>query len=76
MRASMCPPLATTARIYVDSFAVAMWMYAQGYRPLSAGLDPATGRTKFIFPGEAQSAYESYNTAKSALNGLATTGAR
>jgi hypothetical protein len=76
MPASMSPALATPARIYVDSFAVAMRMYAHGYRPLSAGLDPATGRTKFIFPGEAQSAYETYNTAKSTLNGLAMTEAR
>jgi hypothetical protein len=76
MPASISPAVTAPARIYVDSFPVAMWMYAHGHRPLSAGVDPTTGRAKFIFPGGAQSAYESYNTAKSALNGLATTGAR
>jgi hypothetical protein len=62
---------APAAQIYVDSFAVAMWMYSQGYRPISAGINSANGRTKFIFPAEAESAYESYNRAKDELNKLA-----
>jgi hypothetical protein len=60
--------MSVPVRISVDSFALAMWMYAKGYEPISAGLDPATGRSKFIFPGEAQAAVASYNAAKRALN--------
>jgi hypothetical protein len=63
--------MAVHAHIYVDSFAIALWLYAQGFRPISAGLNPANGKTKFIFPADAQSAYESYMTAKDELNRLA-----
>lgn len=59
------------AQISVDSFTIALWLYSQGHRPLSAGINPSTGRTKFIFPGEAESAYASYNAAKDALNRMA-----
>lgn len=64
----MSAPSSQPARISVDSFAIALWMYSQGHRPISAGSDPGTGRSRFIFPGKAQSAYESYNAAKAALN--------
>jgi hypothetical protein len=58
--------------IAVDSFAVALWLYGQGYRPVSAGINPATGRSQFLFPAEAQAAYKSYDEAKAALNLLSS----
>ncbi len=59
-----------SAQIYVDSFSVALWMYAHGFRPTGTVTNPATGKTKFVFPADAQSAYDSYTEAKDELNRL------
>jgi hypothetical protein len=66
--------MSSPAPIYIDSFSIALWMYAHGYRPTGVVVNPANGKSKFIFPGEAQSAYESYNDAKDELNRLSGDG--
>jgi hypothetical protein len=54
--------------IYVNSFAVAMWLIAHGHYPTATLTDPANGKIRFVFPAAAQSAFDSYNVAKDALN--------
>jgi hypothetical protein len=56
--------------IYVGSFSVALWLIAHGHQPTGIVVDPASGKSRFIFPDTAQPAFDTYTEAKDALNKL------
>jgi hypothetical protein len=53
----------------VRSYALALWMYSKGHRPVDAGFTPA-GSLLFVFPVAASEEIRSYNEAKTLLNDL------
>ncbi len=53
----------------IRSYAVALWLYSKGHRPVDAGFTPG-GSLVFVFPPDASADISSYNEAKAVFNEL------
>jgi hypothetical protein len=53
----------------VRSYALALWMYSKGHRPVDAGFTPG-GTLVFMFPVAASAEISTYNDAKAIFNDL------
>ncbi len=53
----------------IRSYAVALWLYSRGHRPVDAGFTPG-GSLVFVFPPDASADISSYNEAKAVFNEL------